>query len=148
VHFLGLRPKIPPPSPPTPLPDPPHYPTLMKRVSTCSEFKELSACTVLMPNIAIPDELQGKNWFAHAFAPTTCLVHKSSHNLLPKHFFTSIMQLLHNAMRKLQVWNKLLVICLSTPPRPTWGHSMQFYDQAPRTPPFINSPNKVPIDWA
>ena len=42
------------------------------------------------------------------------------------------MQLLHNAMRKLQVWNQLLVICLNTPPRPTWGHSMHFYDQAPR----------------
>jgi len=38
-------------------------------------------------------------------------------------------------MRKLQlqVWNQLLVICLNTPPWPTWGHSMRFYDQ---TPPF------------
>ena len=38
---------------------------------------------------------------------------------------------MHNAMRKVQVWNLLLVICLNTPPRPTWGHSMRFYDQAP-----------------
>jgi hypothetical protein len=53
---------------------------------------------------------------------------------LPKHNFTSIMQLLHNAMRNLQVWNQLLVICLNTPPRPTWGRSMHFYDQAPRPP--------------
>ena len=45
------------------------------------------------------------------------------------------MQLMHNAMRKVQVWNELLEICLNTPPRPTWGHSMHFYDQAPR-PPF------------
>jgi len=42
---------------------------------------------------------------------------------LPKHFFTSIMQLMHNAMRKLQVWNQLLLVCLNTPPRPTWGQS-------------------------
>jgi hypothetical protein len=33
-----------------------------------------------MPNIAIPDELQGKNWFAHALPLTTCSVHKSSQN--------------------------------------------------------------------
>ena len=46
------------------------------------------------------------------------------------------MQLMHNAMHTLQVWNQLLLICLNTPPRPTWGHSMHFYDQAPRTPPF------------
>ena len=54
---------------------------------------------------------------------------------LPKHFFTSVMQLMHNAMRKLQVWNQLLVICLNTPPRPTWGHSMHYFDQATRPPP-------------
>ena len=41
---------------------------------------------------------------------------------------------MHNAMRKLQVWNQVLVICLNTPPQPTWGHSMHFYDQAPRPP--------------
>ena len=111
----------------------------MKRVSFCSEFKQLSACTVLIPNNAIPDELLGKNWFAHALALTTCLVHKSSQNLC--RLFTSIMQLMHNAMRKLQVWNQLLVICLNTLPRPTWGHSMHFYDQAPRPPPLIKSPN-------
>ena len=53
------------------------------------------------------------------------------------------MQFMHNAMRKLQVWNQLLVICLNTPPQPTWGHSMQFYDQAPsQTPPLIKSLNK------
>jgi hypothetical protein len=37
-----------------------------------------------MPNIAIPDELQGKNWFAHALALTTCSEHKSSQNLFGK----------------------------------------------------------------
>ena len=47
-----------------------------------------------------------------------------------------------NAMRKLQVWNQLLVICLNTPPRPTWGHAMHFCDKACRPPPFIKSPNK------
>ena len=30
----------------------------------------------------------------------------------------------------------MLVICLNTPPRPTWGNSMHFCDQAPRPPPF------------
>jgi len=49
---------------------------------------------------------------------------------------------MHNAMRKLQVWNQLLVICLNSPPRPTWGHSMHFYDQAARTPLIFKSPNK------
>ena len=48
------------------------------------------------------------------------------------------MQSMLNAMRKLQVWNRLVVICLNTPPRPAWGHSMHFYDQAP----LIISPNK------
>jgi len=52
------------------------------------------------------------------------------------------MQLMHNAMRKLQVWNQLLVICLNTPPWPTWGQSMHSYDQAPRPPLLIKSPNK------
>jgi len=49
---------------------------------------------------------------------------------------------MHDAMRKLQVWNQLLVTCLNTPPRPTWGHSMHLYDQAPRPSPLIKSPNK------
>jgi len=52
------------------------------------------------------------------------------------------MQLVHNAMRKLQVWNQLLVIRLNTPPRPAGGHSTRFYDQAPRPHPLIKSPNK------
>ena len=38
---------------------------------------------------------------------------------------------------------KLLSICLNTPPRPTWGHSMQLCDQAPRPPPLIKSPNNI-----
>ena len=103
----------------------------------CSKFKQLSACTVIMPNNAIPDKLrQGKNWFAHALALTTCLVHKSSQNLCQSIFLLQSCNL-HNAMRKLQVWNQLLVICLNTTPRPTWGHSMHFYDQAgTQTPPF------------
>jgi hypothetical protein len=50
---------------------------------------------------------------------------------LPKHFFTSFMQLLYSAIRELQAWNELLEIGLNTPPRPTWGHS---YDQAPTHP--------------
>jgi len=52
------------------------------------------------------------------------------------------MQLMHNAMRKLQVWNQLLVVCLNTLLRPTWGLFMQSYDRAPRPPPLIKSPNK------
>jgi hypothetical protein len=99
-----------------------------------------------MPNIAIPDKLQGKHWFAHALAARTDHGHLFSAQIqpkpLPKHFFTSIMQLMHNAMRKLQVWNQLLLICLNTPPQPIWGHSMHFYDEAPRPAPLIMSPNK------
>ena len=81
VHFLGLRPKMTPP--PTPRPDPP---TWIKSVSICSEINQLSACTVLMPGNAIPDEPQGKNCFAHALALATCLVHKSSQNLCQSTF--------------------------------------------------------------
>ena len=59
------------------------------------------------------------------------------------------MQLMHNAMRELQVWNQLLVICLNTPPRPTWGHSMHFYNQALRSPPlYTYHPTRVPIKRA
>jgi hypothetical protein len=36
----------------------------------------------------------------------------------------------------------LLVICLDTPPRPTWGHFVHVCDQAPRPHILINSPNK------
>ena len=54
-------------------------PTLTNWVSTQSKLKYLSACTVL-PNNIISDELQGKHWYAHALALTTCLVHKSSQN--------------------------------------------------------------------
>jgi len=49
---------------------------------------------------------------------------------------------MQNATRELQVWNQLLVICLNTPPRPAWGHSMHFCDQAPRPPFLIKSLNK------
>ena len=41
---------------------------------------QLSACTVLVPNNGTPDKLQCKNWYAHALALTTCLVHKFSQN--------------------------------------------------------------------
>jgi hypothetical protein len=58
-------------------------------------------------------------------------VHNSSQSLCQSTFLLLFIQLMHNAMRKLQVWNRLLVTCLNTPPRPTWGHSMHFYDQAP-----------------
>ena len=54
---------------------------------------------------------------------------------MPKQFFTSFMQLMYNAIRELQVWNQVLVICLNTPPQPTWGHSMHSCDQA-LSPPF------------
>jgi hypothetical protein len=61
-------------------------------------------------------------------------VHKSSHNLCQS---TLLLQSCNcNAMSKLQVWNLLLVICLNTSPRPTWGRSMHFYDQAPSPPPL------------
>ena len=88
----------------------PHFltPHTNKRVSTCSEFKRLI-------NHLLSALIQPKT--------------------LPKHFFTSFLQLMHNAIRELQVWNELLVICLNTPPRLTWGHSMHFYDQAPNPPP-------------
>jgi len=56
-----------------------------------------------------------------------------------KALFTSFMQLLCNVIRELQVRGQLLVFCLNTPWRPTWGHSMHFCDQAPR--PLIKSPN-------
>ena len=64
----------------------------------------------------------------------SCTEHLFSAQIQPKHLFTSFMQLMHNTIRKLQVWNQLLAISLNTPPRPTWGHSMHFYDQAPRPP--------------
>jgi len=38
---------------------------------------------------------------------------------------------MNNAIRELQVWNQLLVICLNNPSRPTWGQPMHFYDQTP-----------------
>jgi len=56
------------------------------------------------------------------------------------------MQLMYDAIRELQVWNELLVICLNTPPRPTWGHSMHFCDQTPRPPLLLNHPTKVLIE--
>ena len=71
-----------PPAQNTPPPKPLSWPpTLMKRVSICLEFKHLSACIILMPNNAIPDELQGKNWFVHAFALTTCYLESIAGNL-------------------------------------------------------------------
>jgi len=58
-------------------------------VPFCSEIKQLSACTVLMPNNAIPDELQGKIWSVHAHTLTTCEVHKSNENLRQSTFYFS-----------------------------------------------------------
>ena len=55
---------------------------------------------------------------------------------------------MHDALRKLQVWNQLLVICLNTPPRPTWGHSMISVARHPDSPLSSNHPTRVPIDWA
>ena len=54
---------------------------------------------------------------------------------LPNHFFTSFMQLMHNAMRELQVWNRLVVICLNTPPRLLGGISCISVSRHP-DPPF------------
>jgi hypothetical protein len=131
-----------PPAQNTPPPNPPSWPpTLMKRVSICSGLKQLSACTVLCQ---IMQYLRATG--QKLVCACSCTDHLFSAQIqpkpLPRHFFTSIMQLIHNAMRKLQVWNQFLVICLNTLPRPTWGHSMQSYDQAPRPPPLIESPNK------
>ena len=64
---------------------------------------------------------------------------------LPKHFLTSFM---HNVIHELQTWNQLLVICLNSSLRPTWGHSMHPCDQAPRHPPKSNHSTRVPIYWA
>jgi len=67
--------------------------------------------------------------------PRSCTDHLFSAQIqpksLPKHFFPIIMQLMLNAMRKLQIWNQLLLICLNTPPRPTWGHSVHFMTRHP-----------------
>jgi len=50
-----------PPAQNTPPPNPPSWPpTLMKRVSICSEFKQLSACTAFMPNNAKPESYRAK----------------------------------------------------------------------------------------
>ena len=54
---------------------------------------------------------------------------------LPKHLFTSIMQLMHNALRKMQVWNQLLVICLNTPAAYLWTFRA-FLWPGTQTPPF------------
>jgi len=52
VRILGLRPKMtPPPNPPS------SPPRLIKRVSICSESKQLSANTVLLPIKLMPEEL-------------------------------------------------------------------------------------------
>ena len=42
-----------------------------------------------------------------------------------------------HAIRDLQIWNQLLIICLNTPPRPTWGQSMHSGAH-----PVIKSPSK------
>jgi hypothetical protein len=76
-----------------------------------------------MPNIAIPDELQGKNWFAHALALTSCSVQKSS-QYLAKALFTSITQSLES-------------IAVNLPehtPAAYLGTFQRFYDQALRPP--------------
>jgi hypothetical protein len=86
MHFLASGPNSPPPKPSWP-------PTLIQRASMCSEFKQLSACTDLMPNNAIPDELQGKK----LVCVHSCTDHLFSAQIqpkpLPKHFFTSICNL-------------------------------------------------------
>ena len=135
VHVLGLRPKMTPP--PNPLS---WSSTLIKRVSNCLESKQLSACTVLMPNNAIFDELQGEMVCARS-----CTDHLFRAQIQPKpspkHFLLQscnfcILQCV-NCKFGINCW-----FCLNTPPQPTWGHNMHFYDQTPRPPPLIKSPNK------
>ena len=122
----------PPPNPPS---------SLIRRVSICLEFKQPSACTVIMPNIAISDELQGKNWFAHALALTTCLVHKSSQNLCQSTFL-------------LQSCNLCIIQCVKCKFESTAGNLPEhtpaahlgtfhaFLWPGTQTPPLIKSPNK------
>ena len=57
------------------------------------------------------------------------------------------MQLMHNATRKLQVWNQLLIAgkLPEHTPAAYLVTLMHFYDQAPRPPPLIKSPNKGAI---
>ena len=126
------------PVPPNPFPDPPNEKgvnLLRIQAAICLHSSHAKYCITWR---AIGQKL---------VCARSCTDHLFSAQIqpkpLPKHFVTAIMQLMHNAMRKLQVWNLLLVICLNTPPRPTRGHSMQFYDQAPRPPPYIKSPNKA-----
>ena len=71
----------------------------------------------------------------------SCTDHLFSAQIQPKPsqpFLTSIMQLMHNAMRA--HLNFIAGNLPTSPPRPTWGHSMHFYDQTPSPPPFIKSP--------
>jgi hypothetical protein len=71
---------------------------------------------------------------------------------LPKHIFTSIMQLLHYAIREMQTWNQLLVICLDTPPVAYLGafHAFLWPGTQP-SPPSIKSPhkgaNRISLTW-
>jgi hypothetical protein len=57
---------------------------------------------------------------------------------LPKYFFASFMQLMHNAMRKLQIWKQLLVLGGLLGDVPCIFMT--------RHPPSIKSPNKEPDD--
>ena len=67
---------------------------------------------------------------------------------LPKHLFTSIMQLMHNALRKMQVWNQLLVICLNAPCALLGDIPCISMTRHPDPPRYSNHPTKMPIDWA
>jgi len=59
------------------------------------------------------------------------------------------MQFMQNAMRELQVWNQLLVMCLNTITQPTGGIpciSVTMYSDNPH--PLSNHPTRVPIKQA
>jgi hypothetical protein len=147
---------------------PPWPPTRVRRVSICSEFKQIPACTVLMPNNVISGELSYDKAKSHTNrhsqqlgvtglctvhtggqcrrSPSTLTIfivysaHPARTCLCQSIFFTSSMQRMHNAIRELQVWNQLMVNCLNTPPRPNWGHPLHtFLWPGTQTPPFFDS---------
>ena len=129
-------PKYPPPQTPflTPHTNKKSVNLLRYQAAICLHSSHAKSCNTWQ---AIGQKLVcARSWTDHLFSA------QIQPKTLPKPFFTWIMQLMHNAMRKLQFWNQLLVICLNTPPQPTWGHFMHFYDQAPWTLSLIISPNE------
>ena len=128
-QFWASDPKWPPPNHPF------CPPTLIKRVSLCSECKQPSACTVLSLS-----HLLIFTWRVirqKLICARSCSDHLFSAQIqqpkpLPKHFSTSIMQFVHNAMRELQVWNP-------------WTHPTAYLGTFRA---FLWPGGWVPIDWA